>query len=82
MRLIELMTTNAARIVALKDGRGTLAVGAVADVTVIDPEMKWTVDVTRFASKSRNSPFNGWELTGRPTHTIVGGEVKWRLDGK
>jgi dihydroorotase len=82
MRLIELMTTAPARIVALKDGRGTLAVGSAADVTVIDPSMKWTVDVNRFASKSRNSPFNGWELTGRPTHTIVGGEVKWRLDGK
>ena len=80
MRLIELMTTNPARIVALKDGRGTLEVGSAADVTVIDPSMKWTVDVNRFASRSRNSPFGGWELTGRPTHTIVEGEVKWRLE--
>jgi dihydroorotase len=79
MRLIELMTTNPASIVALKDGRGTLAVGSVADVTVIDAGMKWTVNADRFASRSRNTPFHGWNLTGRPTHTIVGGEVKWRV---
>ena len=79
MRLIELMTTNPARIVGLKDGRGTLAAGAVADVTIIDPQQQWTVDVRKFKSRSRNCPYHGWELTGRPTHTIVGGEVKWRL---
>jgi dihydroorotase len=53
--------------------------GADADVTIIDPNMKWTIDVEQFASKSRNSPFNGWQVTGRATHTIVGGAVKWRL---
>lgn len=79
MRLIELMTTAPARIVALKDGRGTLEAGAVADVTIIDPAMRWTVDVLKFKSKSRNCPYHGWNLTARPTHTIVGGEVKWRL---
>ena len=81
MRLIELMTAAPARITRLPDGRGTLAVGAVADVTVIDPDVKWTVDVSAFKTKSRNCPYDVWALVGRPTHTIVGGEVKWRLDG-
>ena len=50
-------------------------------MTVIDPNAEWTVDVEQFASKSRNCPFHGWKLTGRPVATIVGGDVKWRLDG-
>ena len=47
-----------------------------ADVTVIDPKAKWTIDATQFKSKSRNSPFHGWKVTGRAVATIVGGEVK------
>jgi dihydroorotase len=77
MKLIELMTNRPAGIVKL--GKGTLKLGADADVTIIDPQRKWTVDVERFASKSRNCPFDGWELTGRATCTIVGGSVKWEL---
>ena len=77
MRLVELMTASPARLIG--SDRGTLAVGSVADVTVIDPDLRWTVDVGKFRGKSRNCPFDGWELTGRPTVTIVGGEVKWRL---
>ena len=79
MKLIELMTTAAASIIS--SDRGTLQVGQTADVTLIDPDLTWTVDAGTFKSKSRNCPFDGWELTGRPTHTIVAGEVKWRLDG-
>jgi dihydroorotase len=80
MRLIELMTINAARIVKLP--KGTLEEGADADVTIIDPAMKWTIDAEQFASKSRNCPFHGWEVTSRPVATIVGGAVKWRLAGR
>lgn len=80
MRLIELLTTAPARIIGLPNGRGTLEVGGVADVTVIDPAMKWTVDVGSFESKSRNCPFHGWELIGRATHTIVGGQTKWSIN--
>ncbi len=79
MKLIELMTSAGASIIS--SNRGTLAVGSVADVTIIDPDLPWTVDAASFKSKSRNCPFDGWELTGRPTHTIVAGAVKWRLDG-
>ena len=59
--------------------RGTLRPGSVADVTLIDPGLKWQVDATRFASKSINSPFDGWTLTGRTVATIVAGRVKYRL---
>ena len=46
------------------------------------PPGKWTVDPEQFASKSRNCPFAGWELAGRATWTIVGGEVRWCLEQK
>lgn len=76
-RLIDAMSTRQAAI--LRVDRGTLKPGAIADVTVIDPKLKWTVDVGTFKGKSTNCPFHGWDLTGRATHTIVGGAVKWRL---
>jgi dihydroorotase len=69
------MSTSPAKIVKLD--RGTLRMGAVADVTVIDPKQKWKIDVERFVSKSRNCPFQGWEVEGRAIATIVGGDVKW-----
>ena len=78
-RLVELMTAGSARVAKL--AKGTLAVGADADVTIIDPTLAWTVDVNAFAGKSRNCPFHGWAVTGRATHTIVGGRVVWTLGG-
>jgi dihydroorotase len=48
------------------------------DVTVFDPERRWTVDPGAFRSLSRNTPFAGWELTGRPAATVVAGRVVWR----
>jgi dihydroorotase len=78
MRLIEMMSTAPARLVKL-DNKGTLSVGADADVTIIDPNAEWTIDVEQFKSKSRNCPFNGWRVKGRAVATIVGGELKWML---
>ena len=77
MKLIELMSTKPAQIVRLD--RGSLAVGSVADVTIIDPNHRWTIDTNAFAGKSKNCPFQGWEVTGRAVVTIVGGAVKWEL---
>ena len=75
MKLIELMSTSPAKIVKLD--RGTLRTGAVADVTVIDPQRSWTIDVQKFHSKSRNCPFHGWNVKGSARATVVAGEVKW-----
>jgi dihydroorotase len=78
MRLIEMMTSKQAKVAKLPH-KGTLAVGADADVTIIDPRAEWTIDVEQFKSKSRNCPFHGWKVTGRAVTTIVGGDVKWSL---
>jgi dihydroorotase len=71
--LIRRLTSGAAQIFGLPGG--TLKRGAPADVTILDLESAYKVDPERFRSKSRNSPFRGWDLRGRVTHTIVGGEV-------
>jgi len=75
--LIERMTVGPARVLGRAIGR--LEVGGPADVTVIDPKKRWTVRTDRFASKSRNCPYDGWKLRGRAVMTIVGGDVKYRL---
>ena len=58
--------------------KGTLAIGAAADVTIIDPKAEWTVDPAEFRSKSANTPFAGWKLTGRADTVIVGGKIKFQ----
>jgi len=69
------MTVNPATILGID--KGTLKIGADADVTIIDPDVLWTVDPAEFHSKSSNSPFIGGELTGRAEVVIVGGRVKF-----
>lgn len=73
-RLVELCSANPAKIFRLSD-RGTLKPGSIADVTIIDPELKWTYQNSTSRSKSRNSPFDEWEFTGRAVATVVGGRV-------
>jgi len=74
---ISKMTINPAQVLGIP--KGTLAVGADADVTIIDPDIRWTVDSSRFHSKSVNTPFTGWQLRGRAQTVIVGGRVKYEL---
>ena len=76
-RLIEMLTIEPAKL--LKLDVGTLSIGAKADITLIDPDREWTVDVFKFESLSRNTPFHGWKLKGRAVRTIVGGETVWAL---
>ena len=74
--LIARLSRDPARLLGLPGG--SLAAGAPADVTILDLEAGWTIDPARFQSKSRNSPFGGWALTGRPWKTIVGGRIVWQ----
>ena len=73
-RLVELFSVNPARIFRL-EGRGTLKAGAWGDVTVLDPDLRWTFDASRSKSKSRNTPFDNWTLHGAAVATIVAGRV-------
>jgi len=76
-RLVEKMSTNPARILGLNSG---LRVGQAADITIIDPELEYTVNSVNFQSLSRNTPFEGWQLKGRPVFTIVDGRVVYEFD--
>ncbi len=78
-KMIEKMTINPARILNLK--KGTLSDGADADVTILDPEAKWTVEAKAFNGKSRNCPWEGKELIGKNWMTVVGGKIVYR-DGR
>ncbi len=77
VRLVEMCSTNPAKIFNLV-GRGTLAPGSIADVTIIDPDLDWTYINADSRSKSRNSPFNGCEFHGAAVATIVGGRIVYR----
>jgi dihydroorotase len=78
MKMIELYTTGPANVLRLN--RGTLAIGAAADVTVLDPTRPWTYDVNQSPSKSRNTPFHGAGFIGGPVATIVNGSFVWRKE--
>ena len=73
--LVRMMTVNPARIIAID--KGTLSTGRQGDVTIIDPDVEWKIDVDQFLSKSRNCPYDGWTVKGKVEKTIVGGEVRF-----
>ena len=70
---VQKLTSAPAAAFGLK--KGTLAVGADADVVIVDQQEQWEVDPSKFRSKSRNTPFAGWKVKGRVNTTIVGGKV-------
>lgn len=71
--ILEKLTTNPAKILGLKSG--ALTIGYPADITIIDPKLKWTVDKNKFYSKAQNTPFNGITLLGKAVATIVDGKI-------
>jgi dihydroorotase len=75
-QLVRLLAVNPARLIGVE--RGSLRVGAVADVTVVDPDIEWVYDAATAESKSRNSPFWGETLTGRATDSLVAGKIRLR----
>jgi len=75
--LVVKLTVNPARILGIN--KGTLKPGADADLTIIDPDISWTIDVAAFRSKSRNCPFQGKQVRGRAVRTIVGGRTKYAV---
>jgi dihydroorotase len=75
-QLVRLLATHPARVLSLPGG--TLAAGAVGDLTLLDLERKVKVDPERFESKGRHTPFAGWTLRGAPALTVVGGRVVWK----
>ncbi len=78
-RIVELLTLGPARVFDLR-GRGSLSRGNHADLTIFDPKKRWTFDVAKSRSLSRNSPFDGWPLTGKVVATIVSGRVVYRAE--
>ena len=78
-RIVELFTSGPARVFDL-NGRGSLARGSLADVTILDPKKRWTFEASNSRSISRNTPFDGWQLTGKVMATIVGGKIVYGMD--
>jgi len=75
--MIKMMTVNPAKIIGID--KGTLSVGRQADVTIIDPDAEYEIDINTFKSKSRNCPYHGWQVKGKVEKTIVGGEIRYEI---
>jgi len=76
-RIVELFTSGPARVFDL-NGRGSLARGSFGDVTIFDPKKRWAFEAAKSRSISHNSPFDGWQFTGKVVATIVGGKIVYR----
>ena len=77
-QLVSLLSVNPARIIDRP--LGGVTVGSAADLTIFDPDLEWTYRAAEGRSKSRNSPFDGWKLKGRATHTIVQGRIVFKRE--
>jgi dihydroorotase len=78
-RIVELFTAGPARVLDLK-GRGTLIRGSHADVTIFDPKKRWTFEAGKSLSLSKNTPFDGWQMTGKVIATFVSGRIVHSAD--
>ena len=73
------MSLNPARVIGIDDEYGSIEENKKADIVIFNPDMQWTVDVSEFASKGHNTPYNGKTLVGRVTHTFVDGRLVYSL---
>ncbi|MFE4413996.1 dihydroorotase family protein [Streptomyces sp. NPDC056821] len=80
-RLVEMYSTNPAKMTGLYPDRGVLQPGSIADIIVVDMDRQGTIERSKLHSKQKNSPFHGWKVTGIPTHTIINGQVVY-ADGE
>ena len=71
--VVRCLSSAPAQILGLPTGQ--LAVGAVADITLVDPDADWQVEADKLQSRGKNTPFNGWHMTGRAVHTLIGGQL-------
>lgn len=78
-KMVAAMTIKPAQIIGVN--KGTLKKGSDADISIFDPREEWVVDKGQFRSKSTNSPFHGWKVTGKPIYTIVGGKIVYSAKG-
>jgi dihydroorotase len=78
-RIVELFTAGPARVFDLR-GRGSLLRGSFADVTIFDPKKRWTFEAAKSRSLSHNTPFDGWQFTGKVVATIVGGKIAYQRE--
>ena len=79
-KLLEKLTVNPAKLMRIE--KGTLDIGADADVTVFDPDRNWVYRREDTASKSLNCPFDGWPMRGKTLATIVAGKIVWQESNK
>lgn len=78
MQMAEKMSYNPAKVLGIE--KGTLNVGRDADIVIINPDKEYAIDVKKFASKGKNTPFDGYKVFGEVTHTIYGGKVVYTCD--
>jgi dihydroorotase len=76
MQMAEKMSYNPAKVIGID--RGSLAVGKIADVTIIDPKAEYVIDKNTFESKGKNTPFDGWKVRGKVLYTIVNGRIVYQ----
>ena len=77
-KLVELMSQKPAKLLGLECG--SLQVGGLADITLVDLDKKYTIDAKNFKSKGKNTPFDGFEVKGKVCVTVVEGKVKYRVE--
>jgi dihydroorotase len=73
-RILEMLTINPAKLIN-EENRGSIEIGKIADLAIIDLNFEWTIDSSKMMSKSKNTPFNGRKVKGKNMMTIAGGEI-------